>query len=169
MPHFILYHRPSGKVCWQATQAAEVTSVAQVFHGVTTLPLDGEQHPVAEFAVFSPPLAQVARLADSPDDFAQRAYGALHAAQRLGGLRIVEDPQTGTPRLRMASAAEREAFEGRRQLLRAKERVLEIAAELEQIRAAVAGGAPSAVFAADVARLQAERTALNQRLAGGQP
>jgi hypothetical protein len=169
MPHFIIYHRPSGKVCWQATQAAEVTSVAQVFPGLTTLPLDGEQLPVAEFAVFAPALEQVARLSDAPEDFAQRAYGALHAAQRLDGLRVVEDAQTGTPRLRMASSAERAAFETRRQLIRAKDRVLEIAAELEQIRAAVTGGAPAAVFSADVARLQAERTALNQRLAGGTP
>lgn len=169
MPHFILYHRPSGKVFWQATQAAEVTSVAQVFPNVVALSVDGELRPVAEFAVFSPALEQVARMAEAPDDFAQRAYGALHAAQRTGGLRVEEDPQTGAPRLRMASSAERAAFEGRRQQLRAKERVLEIAAELSTIQAAVAGGAPAAAFADDVTRLQAERAALNQRLAGARP
>lgn len=166
MPHYVIYHRPSGKVYWQATQAAEVRSVGQVFPGVATLDVDGEARPVEEFALFSPPLEAVAAMADAPPDFAQRAYAALHEAQRLGGLRVVEDPQTGVPRLRAASTAERRAFEERRQLLRAKQRVLEIAAELEQIRAAVAGGAPEAVFASDVARLRDEREALNQRLAG---
>lgn len=156
----MIYHPPSGVVLMLQTSSVPMESPDQVFSGATHVHHEGVEYAVADLRVLVQPLDRAEEIASPTQLEAQ--VRKIHAAQREGAFRV--KTVRGKPRLRGASREELENSRGFREQAAAAERLKSVQRELLEIREAVQGGAPAAVYQEERKRLLAERDALNQRL-----